>query len=121
MPYTQRERLPNRRRLERIAATFGGQKVHVDLGRYEDGRLAEVFIVMDQTEGADLRVLMNDLAVLLSIALQHGVDPMLLARALRGSRFGPHGPTDDERIPEATSVTDYVAQLIELQPGNPAK
>ncbi|HZN70090.1 MAG TPA: hypothetical protein VFC00_00165 [Micromonosporaceae bacterium] len=38
----------------------------------------------------------------------------LIADQLRGLRFEPAGPTDDEDIPQATSVMDYVARRLAL-------
>lgn len=109
----QRERLPNRRRGVTQKAVIGGSmKVYASVGRYADGRLAEVFIRLHR-EGEAFRTLMDTFAVVLSLALQHGVPPLVLADALIGVRFDPRGEVEgDERVQTCTSILDYIGQVI---------
>lgn len=68
-----RRRLPNRRRSDQFDIEFRNKRYTVALGYHPDeARPAEVFIYLDKMGNAvadDAR----DIAVLLSIALQHGV------------------------------------------------
>lgn len=68
-----REPLPARRRAELVTLEVNGSPFYeVGIGRYDDGRLAEVFIscVRPTSESAEVA---RDAAVLISIALQFGV------------------------------------------------
>jgi len=80
-----RERLPDRRAAEAIEIEHVWRGPHGDVeetmlitvGRYDDGRVAEVFIDYPPREGERkksdrTRDLGHDIAVLISIALQHG-------------------------------------------------
>jgi hypothetical protein len=64
------------------------------IGRYEDGRLGEVFLNVAKT-GTAVETMAHDLAVTISIALQHGAPIETLRRALKrerdGSAAGPIG------------------------------
>jgi hypothetical protein len=68
-----REPLPNRRYCETVKLRHGHGRAayHVTIGQYEDGRVAEVFLSTNQT-GSALDAMARDLAVLMSLALQHG-------------------------------------------------
>jgi len=67
-----RETLPQRRACETFSWRHGNQFYDVTIGRYGDGRIGEVFIHGPKA-GSDLEAVCRDAAVLLSIALQHGV------------------------------------------------
>jgi hypothetical protein len=54
----------------------------VSLGFYEDGTIGEVFVTGAKA-GSDVAALCSDAATLLSIALQHGVKPELLAHTVQ--------------------------------------
>src|SRR6476646_7754847 len=71
---TERRALPMRRRCETFAIDFGGlKKSHtISVGYYEDGRPGEVFISGGKS-GEQVEAIARDGAVLLSMALQHGV------------------------------------------------
>ena len=88
-----REKLPMRREAESFALRFAGvsDPFVVTLGRFSDGRLAEVFIDAGK-RGQLFDDLARDIAVLISLALQHGVPVGTLARALtRDARGVAHG------------------------------
>lgn len=71
---TERLALPMRRRCETFEIDFGGLKnSHViTVGYYNDGRPGEVFINGGKS-GEQVEAIARDGAVLLSMALQHGV------------------------------------------------
>lgn len=69
-----REPLPLRRRSETFELPFGGfrQSHIITVGFYEDGRIGEVFINGGKS-GEIVEAIARDGAVILSMALQHGV------------------------------------------------
>lgn len=68
-----REPLPNRRGGETFKLRHGTQRAayHISTGYYPDDRLGEVFIHTNQV-GTTMDAMARDLAVLISLALQHG-------------------------------------------------
>jgi hypothetical protein len=89
---TSRERLPNRRAAETFALQAAEQRCLCTIGRFGDGRLAEIFLSNDNA-GSHADAWARDSAVICSIALQHGVPVDVLARALlRDSSGRPETP-----------------------------
>lgn len=81
-----REPLPHRRSaesfvLEHMASSGKAMAFTVTVGRYLDGRLGEVFVTGAKV-GSELEAVARDAAVILSIALQHGVPLEPLANAI---------------------------------------
>ncbi len=97
-----RERLLNRRACESFNVEAEGLRYVATIGRFEDGRIAEVFL-NDHKAGSMAGVMASDSAVLCSIALQHGVPLDVLRSALmrnpQGCAIGPLGVVLD-RIAE---------------------
>jgi hypothetical protein len=74
----QRQTLPQRRQSETITVPFAGERYHVTTGFFDDGRTGEIFInrIRDKAAaklGGQLDGVCRDSAILLSLALQHGV------------------------------------------------
>lgn len=71
-------------------------------GRYDDGRLCELFINAAHANSA-LDALASDAAIILSIALQFGADPEIIRRALKrdsqGRASSPIGAALDRIMP----------------------
>src|SRR5215831_13691168 len=89
---TSRERLPNRRTAETFELQAAELRYVCTIGRFVDGRLAEIFLSNDNA-GSHADACARDSAVICSIALQHGVPVDVLARALmRDSRGRPETP-----------------------------
>jgi hypothetical protein len=87
--------LPNRR--EHTVVTFetsDGFSFTAGLGYFEDGRLAEIFLNAGKV-GTAIETAARDSAVVASLALQHGVAPETIKRALsrneNGEASGPLG------------------------------
>jgi hypothetical protein len=68
----ERERLPNRRAAHSFDFAYSGQSWVVHVSHYPDGRLAEVF-ASGSKPTSEVASMARDAAVLISIALQHGV------------------------------------------------
>jgi hypothetical protein len=80
---SSREALPNRRECETVKLRHGNGRAayHVTIGKYDDGRLGEIFISTNQV-GTALDAMARDLAVLLSLAMQHGCQIETIQHAL---------------------------------------
>jgi hypothetical protein len=76
-----RERLPDRRGCDTLDLRVGAQGYVVTVGYYGDGRVAEVFVAGARV-GSDMDAVMRDAAILLSLALQHGVPRQTIKGAL---------------------------------------
>ena len=84
-----RRTLPQRRAAETFDLRFWNQLFTVTIGFYADGRPGEVFIDGCKT-GTDIESIARDAGVLLSLALQHGVPPKTIRRAVtRGASDEP--------------------------------
>jgi hypothetical protein len=78
-----REALPNRRVSETFEVAFGGliQPHTITIGFYEDGRIGEIFINGGKS-GEKIEAIARDSAVILSMALQHGVPIETIGHAI---------------------------------------
>ena len=81
--------LPQRRAAETFHLRIWKQLFSVTVGFYADGTPGEVFIDGCKT-GNDIESIARDAAVLLSLALQHGVPPETIRHAItRGASEEP--------------------------------
>jgi hypothetical protein len=83
-----RERLPNRRAGTKISFQFRGAAYDLTFSRYEDGRLAEVFIDVIGHGLTPLSEDGKDAAVALSIALQYGAPAEVIRDAVTREKDG---------------------------------
>jgi hypothetical protein len=91
---TGRQRLADRRHAETFELELGGLRYICTVGRFPDGRIAELFISNHKTNShADTNA--RDSAITFSIAVQCGADPEVIRRALcrdgQGRASGPLG------------------------------
>lgn len=86
---TERERLPARREAELLDFTHAGRRWTVTIGRFVDGRIAEVFI--DGSKEAPIVELAQESAIVASLALQSGCAFETLRHPLAGRNAGPLG------------------------------
>lgn len=107
----RRERLPDTRPSQTHKFTIGGFEGYIVTGFYNDGRLGEVFINAAK-EGSTVSGLLDSIALLLSIGLQHGVPLESLVHKLKGAQFEPAGFTPNPDIRLAKSIVDYVARYL---------
>lgn len=89
-----RSPLPNRRESESFRFEHGGLRHYGTISRYDDGRVAEIFLDTGKP-GSAYQAMARDLAVAASLALQHGCPPETLRHALtrddKGHAAGPLG------------------------------
>jgi hypothetical protein len=82
-----RERLQNRRACETFNFECNGQTYSATVGRFDDGRLAEIFLG-NAKAGSHSDSAAKDSAVVASIALQHGVPLETIRHALLRDSHG---------------------------------
>jgi hypothetical protein len=82
-----RELLPNRRRCETRSFTHAGHHFSLTVGFYRDGRPAEIFLSNGKA-GSGLEAVARDAAIVVSLALQHGVHLQTICSALTKDHDG---------------------------------
>ena len=94
--------------------------IHIRVGFYDEARteVGEVFIEVGK-QGSTLNGLLDVIGRLCSYALQYGVPLSELAPKLTGHRFPPAGPTSNPRIPDCSSLVDYVFRWLALEYAEP--
>ena len=105
---SHRQPLPNRRPCELYSFLHGepGREIEFNgsVGRFDDGRLSEVFLDVTNKASSGLASTCRDAAVLASLALQHGCPAITLRAALTeaedGSAAGPLGKLLDLALEE---------------------
>ena len=111
-PY--RRRMPDERSSVTHKFRVGEQEGYVTVGLYDDGMPGEIFVNISK-EGSTIRGLMDNVAVLTSMALQYGVPLQNLVDKFRGVHFEPAGLTGNPDIPSASSLVDYIFRWLELR------
>jgi hypothetical protein len=79
-----RERLPNRRLSFAFNLKHDGHHYRVTGSRFADGRLAEIFIDLPAKMGSPLHSTASTAAILVSLLLQHGVEPETIRHSIEG-------------------------------------
>ena len=100
-----RRRLPDRRRAVTLDLEHGGSVFTISLGYDAGSRVREIF-VSGSKSGSGLEGLLNDAAIAISLALQHGVEPAALPLSM--GRLG--------RSEEPTSIIGAVCDLLAAHP-----
>ena len=117
-----RQHLPNRRPSHVEALDMAGQEFTACIGfDPESGQPPEVFMAAGK-EGSMLKALLADAAVVISIALQHGIPAAALTKSVGRLPAGPVTPADLEgpgpgRVPASPigAALDLVS-VFELGP-----
>jgi uncharacterized heparinase superfamily protein len=86
---SDRERLPDRRRAELIDFEHGGRRWTATVGRFADGRVAEIFL--DAPKVSPIAEMAAAAAIVASLALQAGCLLATLRHALDGRDVGRLG------------------------------
>jgi hypothetical protein len=98
-----RLKLPHRRPAETVELAHGGMHFAVTVGFYPDGRPGEVF-THGAKVGSTIDGLLDDAGVVVSLLIQHGVEPGALADSI--GRLGNRAPSS-----VIGAVVDTVAAL----------
>ena len=112
-PELRRRKLPDVRQAITHKFSIAGHDGYITVGLYESGQPGELFLKMAK-EGSTISGLMDQFAIMTSIALQYGVPLKALVDKFSHTRFEPSGFTQSSDIPIAKSVTDYVFRWLGL-------
>lgn len=89
-----------------------GLEGYLTINVNDDGRPFEVFLTCSR-QGTIVRGMFDTVALLVSHSLQRNLDNLPdICDALVGVKFEPYGLTQDEDVPECTSIADYVGQKL---------
>lgn len=103
--------LPRRRHGETTQVIIGGTPGKLTMGRYPDGRVAEVDLRLGK-HGSTIAGTLEALSTAISTGLQAGAPAAAFAAAMLSTHFDPCGPTDDPDAPTVRSVADYLARRL---------
>lgn len=106
-----RKRLPQTRKGVIHKIDIGDFEGYLIIGLYEDGQPGEVFIEASK-EGSTISGLLDTIGIQTSLLLQYGVPLEDIARKFIGTRFEPLGRTQNDDIPFAQSIVDYVFRFL---------
>lgn len=86
-------------------------KIYVTVNTYDDRTPGEIFVRAAKV-GTLAHGALDALAIVMSIALQHGVPIEAITGKLVGMRFEPSGMTGDRDYPTAHSIVDVIARWL---------
>jgi ribonucleoside-diphosphate reductase alpha chain len=109
-----RRRLPATRASVTHKFSIEGHEGYLTAGLYEDGKPGEIWLTMAK-EGSTLSGMMDSFATSISIALQYGVPLRDLVNKFSHMRFEPSGRTENNEIPVAQSIVDYIFRWMASQ------
>ena len=92
--------------------SVSGHEGYLTVGLFENGMPGEIFIKMSK-EGSTLSGLIQGFCRAFSLAIQYGLPLSDAIERFRNMRFDPMGQTSNPKIPQATSILDYVAQFLD--------
>lgn len=111
LPVATRRPLPETRTAVTHKFEFGGYKGYITVGLYDDNTPGELFITM-QGSGNTIEGLLNTIASMTSLLLQHGVPLDALVKKFSFMRFEPSGATTYPPVRQAHSIVDYVFRWL---------
>jgi ribonucleoside-diphosphate reductase alpha chain len=111
-PTAHRHRLPTERAALTHKFALAGHEGYLTIGMYPNGQPGELFVRMAK-EGSTISGLMDQFAMMFSVALQHGVPLQVLTSKMVHTRFEPSGWTGDEKMGYAKSPMDYIGRFLE--------
>lgn len=87
---------------------------YITVGFYEDGTPGEIFLRVAKI-GSTVQGLLDNLALSVSVALQHGIPLDTYVDKFTFQRFEPAGMTNNSEIPIAHSLPDYIFRWLALK------
>lgn len=107
-----RYKLPSRRKGFTQKAVISGQTLYIRTGEYADGQLGEVFMNFGR-DGSTMRHLLDSLAVVISLGLQHGVPLQEYVDAFSDTKSDPAGMVNGSaNVRFCSSIMDYVVKEL---------
>ena len=107
-----RTRLPVSCTSVRHRFKVGETKGYLIVGLFDSGAPGEIFLRISK-QGSTLSGFADSFAIMVSIALQHGIPLTDLCKKFTGVQFEPDGLTTNPDIPFAKSIVDYVFRWME--------
>ena len=111
-PEATRVKLPRDRKAITHKFNVNGYDGYVTVGLYQNGQPGEIFITIAKN-GSTISGVLGSLAMVVSMGLQHGVPLSCFCDKFSYTHFAPCGPTENELIPEATSIVDYIFRWLQ--------
>jgi ribonucleoside-diphosphate reductase alpha chain len=111
IPHPVRRRLPVTRASVTHKFSIQGHEGYITAGLYEDGSPGEIWLTMAK-EGSTLSGMMDGFATAISLSLQYGVPLRDLVNKFSHMRFEPAGRTENNEIPTANSIVDYIFRWL---------
>src|SRR5690606_10347593 len=94
---------------------IAGHEGYLHIGLYPDTKLpGEIFITMAK-QGSTVSGMMDAFATAISLALQYGVPLEDLCAKFSHMRFEPAGFTNNQQIPLAKSIMDYIFRYCSIK------
>lgn len=106
-----RTRLPNRRPAETVELEVDGQLLIATVGFDAQGRPAEIFL-SGAKDGSALAAILADAAVVISVALQHGVPAAALSKSSGRAPTSPRFSPKPGKTPSGADGTARPASVI---------
>jgi len=110
----QRRKMPNERNGSTHKFKIGGTEGYLTANTYEDGTLGEIFVVVDG-QGSTLDGFLDAWCKAFSTALQYGTPLDKLIKLHKHSKFEPAGFTGNPKVPNCTSLVDYIVRWLEIR------
>lgn len=114
-----RKKLPDDRPARTHHFRVGEIEGYLTVGMYADGCPGELFIKIAK-EGSTVAGVMDGIGLLTSLALQYGVPVDKLGEKMEHTRFEPMGGTNNQSIPFASSLLDYIFRWLVMEYGEAA-
>ncbi|MCC7289184.1 vitamin B12-dependent ribonucleotide reductase [bacterium] len=105
--------LPKQRESRTYEFSVAGTKCFVHVGLFADGSPGEIFFHVTK-QGSTMSGIMDNFGIALSLGLQQGVPLESFVKRYVGTKFEPHGMTDDPELRIANSILDYVFRRLAL-------
>jgi ribonucleoside-diphosphate reductase alpha chain len=105
--------LPKQRVSRTYEFSVAGTKCFVHVGLFEDGSPGEIFFHVTK-QGSTMSGIMDNFGIALSLGLQRGVPLEAFVKRFVGTKFEPHGMTDDPELRIANSILDYIFRRLAL-------
>jgi len=109
-----RKRLPTTRESVTHKVTIGTMKVYISVGLYENGQPGELFIhnIEGPEVGAGIKGMADQWAIAISMLLQASYTIDELEKKFAHARYEPNGFTDNHKIRNCKSITDYIIRWM---------
>ncbi len=114
-----RVKLPDERPSITHKFSVGGFESYLTVGFYPDTMQPGETFITTAKEGSTVSGLFDTIATLISMCLQSGIPLKTLVKKFKDMRFEPAGFTNNQNIPVAKSIIDYVFRYIGMKYLNP--